>query len=161
MKKPTQMQRVPLAFIDKTGYVTPFNGIYDTTLSGWYLYTEEEVEAARAQQRQLENQRITTERGVVQKHYAIDDVEVENSQYEQTEDDTPGWAKSMFGLENTAPYLQLAKGDNAPPAVKVPTVTVDAMHTPATNVDLTPEQIAELQGEAADPVSLVQQVFGN
>lgn len=160
MKKPTQVQRTPLAFIDKTGFVTPFNGRMDTTLSGWYLYTEEEVQAALNQQRQLENNRIVHEREVIGTHYAIDDVEVENAQLEQTEDDTPEWAKQMFGLENTAPYLQLGKTENAPPQVVTPTVTADVMHQTQTNVDLTPEEIAELQGQATDPVSLMKQVMG-
>lgn len=161
MKKPTQAKRVPLAFIDKTGFVTPFNGRLDTTLSGWYLYTQEEVDAALAQQRTLEQNRITTERGVVDTHYAIDDVEVEQSGYEQTEDDTPDWAQKMFGLENTAPYLQLSKPENAPDPIKTDVVTVDHLHQKPSGVDLTPEQIAELQGTATNPTDIVKQVFGN
>lgn len=161
MKKPTQSQRVPLAFIDKTGYVTPFNGRMDTTLAGWYLYTPEEVDAALAQQRKLEQNRITTEREVIGTHYAIDDVEVEQSGYEQTEDDTPDWAKEMFGLENTAPFLQIGTPENAPAPITTPKVTVDHLHQKQTGVDLTPEQIAELQGKAEDPAALVQKVFGN
>lgn len=158
MKKPTQ-QRVPLAFIDKTGYVTPFNGKLDTTLSGWYLYTKQEVEAALAQQRSLEANRVINEREVVGIHYAIDDVEVENSQVEQTEDDTPEWAKKMFGLENTAPYLQLGNKEQAPQPVVATEVTADNMHNSDRNVDLSAEQIAELQGKAQTTADLVKQVF--
>lgn len=155
-------QRVPLAFIDKTGYVTPFNGRMDTTLSGWYIYTQEELDKALAQQRRLEEKRVVTDREVIGTHYAIDDAAIEEAQYGDVPDDsTPEWAKEVFGVDNTVPFLQLDKGENEPaPAVVAKTATVDDFHVPRDNVDLTQEQIEELQGSATNPADLVKQVLG-
>ena len=155
-------QRVPLAFIDKTGYVTPFNGRMDTTLSGWYIYTQDELDKALAQQRRLEEQRVVTEREVIGTHFAIDDATIEEAQYgDMSDESTPEWAKEIFGAENTVPFLQLDKGEKKPaPAVVMKEVTVDDFHVPRDNVDLTPEQIQELQGAATNPADLVKQVLG-
>ena len=155
-------QRVPLAFIDKTGYVTPFNGRMDTTLSGWYIYTQDELDKALAQQRRLEEQRVVTEREVIGTHFAIDDAMIEEAQYgDMPDESTPEWAKEIFGAENTVPFLQLDKGEKKPaPAVVMKEVTVDDFHVPRDNVDLTPEQIQELQGAATNPADLVKQVLG-
>lgn len=155
-------QRVPLAFVDKTGYVTPFNGRMDTTLSGWYIYTQDELDKALAQQRRLEEQRVVTEREVIGTHFAIDDATIEEAQYgDMPDESTPEWAKEIFGAENTVPFLQLDKKENKPaPAVVMKEVTVDDFHVPRDNVDLTPEQIQELQGAATNPADLVKQVLG-
>lgn len=37
-------QRVPIAFVDLSGYITPYNGRITDGLPGKYLYTKEEVE---------------------------------------------------------------------------------------------------------------------
>lgn len=155
-------QRVPLAFIDKTGYVTPFNGRMDTTLSGWYIYTQDELDKALAQQRRLEDNRVVSEREVIGTHFAIDDSTIEEAQYGDMPDEgTPEWAKDIFGAENTVPFLQLDKGENKPaPAVVMKEAAVDDFHVPRDNVDLTPEQIQELQGAATNPADLVKQVLG-
>lgn len=155
-------QRVPLAFIDKTGYVTPFNGRMDTTLSGWYIYTQDELDKALSQQRRLEEQRVVTEREVIGTHFAIDDATIEEAQYgDMPDESTPEWAKEIFGAENTVPFLQLDKKEHKPaPAVVMKEVTVDDFHVPRDNVDLTPEQIQELQGAATNPADLVKQVLG-
>ena len=155
-------QRVPLAFIDKTGYVTPFNGRMDTTLSGWYIYTQDELDKALAQQRRLEEQRVVTEREVIGTHFAIDDATIEEAQYgDMPDESTPEWAKEIFGAEHTVPFVQLDKGEKKPaPAVVMKEVTVDDFHVPRDNVDLTPEQIQELQGAATNPADLVKQVLG-
>ena len=159
-----QPQKTPIAFVDKTGYVTPFNGRMDTTLSGWYIYSEEDLQAVLAQQRDLENNRVVNDREVIGTHYAIDDVDIENATGETiADDDTPAWAAKIFGKENVAPYLQIGKegGVEAPAAVVTQTVTVDHLHQTSNNVDLTPEEIAELQGGAPNPAALAAQVLGN
>lgn len=160
----TSKQQTPVAFIDKTGYVTPFNGRMDTTLSGWYIYSIEDLKKALEQQRRLEEDRATNEREVVDTHYAIDDVEVDKANGGvQTEDDTPVWAKEMFGADNVVPFLQLEneqKTTRKAKSKKAKVVTADNMHQPPINVDLTPEQIDELQNTARTPADMVQQVLG-
>lgn len=37
-------QRVPIAFVDLSGYITPYNGRITDGMPGKYLYTKEEVE---------------------------------------------------------------------------------------------------------------------
>lgn len=155
-------QKTPLAFIDKTGYVTPFNGRMDTTLSGWYIYTQDELEKALAQQRRLEENRVVNDREVIGTHFAIGDDQIEEANGGvPVNDDTPEWAKDIFGADNTVPFLQLDKGENKPaPAVVTKTATVDDFHVARDNVDLTQEQVEELMGNATDPQDLVKQVLG-
>lgn len=154
--------RIPLAFVDKTGYVTPFNGRIDETLSGWYIYDQKEVDMLLQQQRRLEEQRMVTDRGVIDVRYALSDNEI----HELTEldndddDDTPIWAKDILGLENTAPYLQLANPANAPPTTVIPTATVDHFVESRDNVDLTNEQIAALGDEHMTPKEMLAKTFG-
>lgn len=153
--------RIPLAFVDKTGYVTPFNGRIDETLSGWYIYDQKEVDMLLQQQRRLEEQRMVTDRGVIDVRYALSDNEIHELTDTDNEDDTPMWAKDILGLENTAPYLQLASSANAPPTTVIPTATVDHFVESRDNVDLTNEQIAALGEAHMTPKEMLATTFGS
>lgn len=150
--------QVPIAFVDKTGYVTPFNGRIDETLSGWYIYDKRELDMLLVQQRKLEEQRMVTERGVIDVKYAITDVDIKSVK-EDTDEETPDWAKQILGVENTAPYLQLANSSSTPVKTVIPTAKVDNFIEPATNVDLTAEEIAALGETGATPKQMLGQVF--
>lgn len=153
-------QQVPIAFVDKTGYVTPFNGRIDETLSGWYIYDQRELNMLLVQQRKLEEQRMVTDRGVIDVKYAITDVDIKSVE-QQAEDDTPEWAKQILGVENTAPYLQLAYSDNTPVQQVIPSVKADNFVETVTNVDLTPEEIAALGESNVTPQTMLGQVFSS
>lgn len=150
--------QVPIAFVDKTGYVTPFNGRIDETLSGWYIYDQRELDMLLVQQRRLEDQRLVTERGVIDVRYAVTDTEMVSVK-ENGEDDTPDWAKQILGVENAAPYLQLANSDNAPEPKVIPTAKVDNFVEEATNVNLTLDEIAELGERNVTAEQMLGKVF--
>lgn len=105
---------------------------------------------------------MVTDRGVIDVRYAISDKEIHEltDTDNDNDDDTPTWAKDILGLENTAPYLQLANPDNAPPTTVIPTATVDHFVESRDNVDLTSEQIAELGDEHMTPKEMLAQTFG-
>lgn len=152
-------QKVPCGFVDRTGYVTPFNGRIDSTLDGWYIYDEDKLEKALAQQRKLEERRVTTDRGVVTVDYAIDGAEAaRESGQAPGEEVTPDWAEEIFGAEETVPYLMLDQGSK--PDIQATVVTADNMHQPQENVNLTAEEIEQLQGGARTPAEMVAQVLG-
>lgn len=150
--------QVPIAFVDKTGYVTPFNGRIDETLSGWYIYDKRELDMLLVQQRKLEEQRMVTERGVIDVKYAITDVDIKSVK-EDTDEETPDWAKQILGVENAAPYLQLANSDNAPKPKVIPTAKVDNFVEEATNVNLTLDEIAELGERNVTAEQMLGKVF--
>lgn len=145
---PQQDRRVPLAFIDRTGYVTPFNGILDTTLDGWYIYNPDELQAALLQQRALEEKRVKQEIGIIDVQY-----------YEKAEDDnkkpteeTPDFIKNILGKDKTVPFLQIGSsktggevvdGVDAPVPIVVKTTTADDLHTEPDNENLTEDEIIQ------------------
>lgn len=154
-------QTVPLAFIDRTGYVTPFNGRIDSTLDGWYIYDEDKLNKAIAQQRKLEERRITTDRGVITVDYAIDGADAARESGQSVEESAnPQWAEELFGVDEAVPYLQLANKNVEVHGITATVVTADNMHQPQDNVNLTAEEIEQLQGGARTPAEMVAQVLG-
>lgn len=166
----TQNNRQPIAFIDKTGYVTPWNGIMDHTLSGWYIYDVDDLKKALEQQKRLDEKRVSEDLGAREIKYY--DAELK----ETTEEETPNFAREIFGADNAVPFLQLdrdtiSEGDtpvtqvkvktkkNANPTHVVKTVTVDAMHTIADNRNLTPEEMAEQASKVPTPNEILRGVM--
>lgn len=154
-------QKVPLAFIDRTGYVTPFNGRIDSTLDGWYIYDEDKLNKALAQQRKLEERRVTTDRGVVTVDYAIDGADAARESGQSVEQEAaPQWAEEIFGVEEAVPYLQIGAEQGDKGDITATVVTADHMHQSQENVNLTAEEIDQLQGKARTPAEMVAQVLG-
>lgn len=158
-------QRIPLAFVDKTGFVTPFNGRIDMTLAGWYLYTKEDVDLAKQQQARLENERVTGGLNVSVTQYSISDVEAESvSGRNQLGDDTPEWIYNVLPKDNTAPFLQIGKDGQTQAAeqVVVKPMTAGQFHDSSKpGHNLTPEQLAEVVGNQQSAAKLVADALGN
>lgn len=60
----THAQRTPIAFVDRDGYVTPFNGRIVDNLPGIYLYNQAEVNFYVEEQRRMEIEREEIRRGM-------------------------------------------------------------------------------------------------
>lgn len=157
-------QRIPLAFVDKTGFVTPFNGRIDMTLAGWYLYTKEDVDRAKQQQARLENERVTGGLNVSVTQYSISNAEAESvSGRKLPGDDTPEWIYQVLPQEDTAPFLQIGKDGQTgtPEQVVVKPMTGEQFHDPSkTGHNLTPDQISELVEGQQSAASLVAAALG-
>lgn len=162
---PQQNRKTPIAFIDRTGYVTPFNGILDTTLEGWYIYNENDLKAALAQQRQLEDNRVRNEIGVIDvQYYEKPD---ENEPNDPTSE-TPEFIKNVLGSSNTIPYLQLGNkavggetidGIDQPATTIIKKVTVDDLHVDPDNENLTEEERKQQSDDGLNHNLLVNQVM--
>ena len=134
---PQPNQQVPLAFIDRTGYVTPFNGIMDRTLDGWYIYDEITLKKALEQMRRLEEERVRDEIGIIDVQYSVNEEESESTGIGQ---DAPEFARDIFGVDKVVPFLGMGK--QAP--------ATDSAHrqapeyVPPPPMDLEPGQVPEI-----------------
>lgn len=158
---PQPNQQVPLAFIDRTGYVTPFNGIMDRTLDGWYIYDDVTLKKALEQMRRLEEDRVRDEIGIIDVQYSVNEEDSESTGVGQ---DAPKFAQDIFGIDNAVPFLNMGKQAPAmdlktgqipaivpPPPPPVQTTTVDHLHVAPDNENLSEEEIVEQSGEGLNP----------
>lgn len=152
--------RKPLAFVDKTGFVTPFNGRIDRTLSGWYIYDQAQLDAALDQQRRLEQARVGSSKEVVVVDYSISAVEAEAASGGQAgaQSENPEWATQLLGVKESIPFLNIQ-----PDVVVKPATVVSGpgdLHQDVSGVNLTPEQTTALQETERDPQSMLRHVMG-
>lgn len=167
---PQPNQQIPLAFIDRTGYVTPFNGIMDRTLDGWYIYDDVTLKKALEQMRHLEDSRVRNEIGIINVQYSVNDKDSESTGVGQ---DTPKFAQDIFGIDNAVPFLNMGKQAPAmdlepgqvpvivpPPPPPVQTTTVDYLHVAPDNENLSEEELVEQSGEGVNPNQVAAAIMG-
>lgn len=167
---PQPNQQVPLAFIDRTGYVTPFNGIMDRTLDGWYIYDDVTLKKALEQMRHLEDSRVQNEIGIIDVQYSVNDEDSESTGVGQ---DTPKFAQDIFGVDNAVPFLNMGNQAPAmdlkpgqvpvivpPPPPPVQTTTVDHLHVAPDNENLSEEELVEQAGEGVNPNKVAAAIMG-
>lgn len=167
---PQPNQQVPLAFIDRTGYVTPFNGIMDRTLDGWYIYDDVTLKKALEQMRHLEDSRVQNEIGIIDVQYSVNDEDSESAGVGQ---DTPKFAQDIFGIDNAVPFLNMGNQAPAmdlkpgqvpvivpPPPPPVQTTTVDHLHVAPDNENLSEEELVEQAGEGVNPNQVAAAIMG-
>lgn len=167
---PQPNQQVPLAFIDRTGYVTPFNGIMDRTLDGWYIYDDVTLKKALEQMRRLEEDRVRDEIGIIDVQYSVNEEDSESTGIGQ---DTPEFARDIFGVEKTAPFLNMGKQAPAmdlvpgqlpsiipPPPPPVQTTTVDHLHVIPNNENLSEDEMAAMSEKALNPNQVAAAIMG-
>lgn len=167
---PQPNQQVPLAFIDRTGYVTPFNGIMDRTLDGWYIYDDVTLKKALEQMRRLEEDRVRDEIGIIDVQYSVNEEDSESTGVGQ---DAPKFAQDIFGIDNAVPFLNMGNQAPAmdlktgqipaivpPPPPPVQTTTVDHLHVAPDNENLSEEQIVEQSGEGLNPNQVAAAIMG-
>ena len=183
---PQPNQQVPLAFIDRTGYVTPFNGIMDRTLDGWYIYDDVTLKKALEQMRRLEEERVRDEIGIIDVQYSVNEEESESTGIGQ---DAPEFARDIFGVDKVVPFLGMGKQapatDSAhrqapeyvppppmdlepgqvpeivpPPPPPVQTTTVDHLHVAPDNENLSEDEMAELAEKAPNPNQIAAAIMG-
>ena len=167
---PQPNQQVPLAFIDRTGYVTPFNGIMDRTLDGWYIYDDVTLKKALEQMRHLEDSRVQNEIGIIDVQYSVNDEDSESTGVGQ---DTPKFAQDIFGVDNAVPFLNMGNQAPAmdlkpgqvpvivpPPPPPVQTTTVDHLHVAPDNENLSEEELVEQAGEGVNPNRVAAAIMG-
>lgn len=168
---PQPTQNTPIAFIDRTGYVTPFNGIMDRTLDGWYIYDMTTLEKALAQMKRLEDERVRDEIGVIDVQYSVND---EQPDATGVSDDVPDFARDLFGVEKAVPFLGMGKQQPPmdlkpgeipaivppPPPPPIQTTTVDHLHVATDNENLTNEEMAELAAKTLNPNQAVAAIMG-
>ena len=167
---PQPNQQVPLAFIDRTGYVTPFNGIMDRTLDGWYIYDDVTLKKALEQMRRLEEDRVRDEIGIIDVQYSVNE---EDSEATGIGQDAPGFARDIFGVEKAVPFLNMGKQAPAmdlipgqlpeivpPPPPPVQTTTVDHLHVTPDNENLSEDEMAEMSEKALNPNQVAAAIMG-
>lgn len=168
---PQPNQQVPLAFIDRTGYVTPFNGLMDRTLDGWYIYDTVTLQKALDQMRRLEEDRVRDEIGIIDVQYSVDDEDTETTGIGQ---EAPEFARDIFGIEKAVPFLNMGKQAPAmdlapgelpnivppPPPPPVQTTTVDHLHTTPENENLSEEEMVDLSEQALNPNQVAAAIMG-
>lgn len=167
---PQPNQRVPLAFIDRTGYVTPFNGIMDRTLDGWYIYDDETLKKALEQMRRLEEDRVRDEIGIIDVQYSVNEEDSESTGIGQ---DAPEFARDIFGVDKAEPFLNMGKQAPAmdlepgqipaivpPPPPPVQTTTVDHLHVTPDNENLSEDEMAEMSEKALNPNQVAAAIMG-
>lgn len=167
---PQPNQQVPLAFIDRTGYVTPFNGIMDRTLDGWYIYDDVTLKKALEQMRRLEEDRIRDEIGIIDVQYSVNE---EDSEATDIGQDAPEFARDIFGVEKAVPFLNMGKQAPAmdlvpgqvpeiipPPPPPVQTTTVDHLHVTPDNENLSEDEMAEMSEKALNPNQVAAAIMG-
>ena len=167
---PQPNQQVPLAFIDRTGYVTPFNGIMDRTLDGWYIYDDVTLKKALEQMRRLEEDRVRDEIGIIDVQYSVNEEDSESTGVGQ---DAPKFAQDIFGIDNAVPFLNMGNQAPAmdlktgqipaivpPPPPPVQTTTVDHLHVAPDNENLSEEEIVEQSGEGLNPNQVAAAIMG-
>lgn len=167
---PQPNQQVPLAFIDRTGYVTPFNGIMDRTLDGWYIYDDVTLKKALEQMRRLEEDRVRDEIGIIDVQYSVNEEDSESTGVGQ---DAPKFAQDIFGIDNAVPFLNMGNQAPAmdlktgqipaivpPPPSPVQTTTVDHLHVAPDNENLSEEEIVEQSGEGLNPNQVAAAIMG-
>lgn len=167
---PQPNQQVPLAFIDRTGYVTPFNGIMDRTLDGWYIYDDVTLKKALEQMRRLEEDRVRDEIGIIDVQYSVNE---EDSEATGIGQDAPEFARDIFGVEKAVPFLNMGKQAPAmdlvpgqvpeiipPPPPPVQTTTVDHLHVTPDNENLSEDEMAEMSEKALNPNQVVAAIMG-
>ena len=167
---PQPNQQVPLAFIDRTGYVTPFNGIMDRTLDGWYIYDDVTLKKALEQMRRLEEDRVRDEIGIIDVQYSVNE---EDSEATGIGQDAPEFARDIFGVEKAVPFLNMGKQATAmdlipgqlpeiipPPPPPVQTTTVDHLHVTPDNENLSEDEMAEMSEKALNPNQVAAAIMG-
>lgn len=167
---PQPNQQVPLAFIDRTGYVTPFNGIMDRTLDGWYIYDDVTLKKALEQMRHLEEDRVRDEIGIIDVQYSVNE---EDSEATGIGQDAPEFARDIFGVEKAVPFLNMGKQAPAmdlvpgqvpeivpPPPPPVQTTTVDHLHVTPDNENLSEDEMAEMSEKALNPNQVAAAIMG-
>jgi len=167
---PQPNQQVPLAFIDRTGYVTPFNGIMDRTLDGWYIYDDVKLKKALEQMRRLEEDRVRDEIGIIDVQYSVNE---EDSEATGIGQDAPEFARDIFGVEKAVPFLNMGKQAPAmdltpgqlpeiipPPPPPVQTTTVDHLHVTPDNENLSEDEMAEMSEKALNPNQVAAAIMG-
>ena len=167
---PQPNQQVPLAFIDRTGYVTPFNGIMDRTLDGWYIYDDVTLKKALEQMRRLEEDRVRDEIGIIDVQYSVNE---EDSEATGIGQDAPEFARDIFGVEKAVPFLNMGKQAPAmdltpgqlpeivpPPPPPVQTTTVDHLHVTPDNENLSEDEMAEMSAKALNPNQVAAAIMG-
>ena len=167
---PQPNQQVPLAFIDRTGYVTPFNGIMDRTLDGWYIYDDVTLKKALEQMRRLEEDRVRDEIGIIDVQYSVNE---EDSEATGIGQDAPEFARDIFGVEKAVPFLNMGKQAPAmdltpgqlpeivpPPPPPVQTTTVDHLHVTPDNENLSEDKMAEMSEKALNPNQVAAAIMG-
>lgn len=167
---PQPNQQVPLAFIDRTGYVTPFNGIMDRTLDGWYIYDDVILKKALEQMRRLEEDRVRDEIGIIDVQYSVNE---EDSEATGIGQDAPEFARDIFGVEKAVPFLNMGKQAPAmdltpgqlpeivpPPPPPVQTTTVDHLHVTPDNENLSEDEMAEMSEKALNPNQVAAAIMG-
>lgn len=167
---PQPNQQVPLAFIDRTGYVTPFNGIMDRTLDGWYIYDDVTLKKALEQMRRLEEDRVRDEIGIIDVQYSVNE---EDSEATGIGQDAPEFARDIFGVEKAVPFLNMGKQAPAmdlvpgqvpeiipPPPQPVQTTTVDHLHVTPDNENLSEDEMAEMSEKALNPNQVAAAIMG-
>lgn len=167
---PQPNQQVPLAFIDRTGYVTPFNGIMDRTLDGWYIYDEVTLKKALEQMRRLEEDRVRDEIGIIDVQYSVNE---EDSEATGIGQDAPEFARDIFGVEKAVPFLNMGKQAPAmdlvpgqvpeiipPPPPPVQTTTVDHLHVTPDNENLSEDEMTEMSEKALNPNQVAAAIMG-
>ena len=167
---PRPNQQVPLAFIDRTGYVTPFNGIMDRTLDGWYIYDDVTLKKALEQMRRLEEDRVRDEIGIIDVQYSVNEEDSESTGVGQ---DAPEFAREVFGIDKAVPFLNMGKQAPAmdlepgqvpeiipPPPPPVQTTTVNHLHVAPDNENLSEEEIVELAEGEVNPNQVAAAIMG-
>lgn len=167
---PQPNQQVPLAFIDRTGYVTPFNGIMDRTLDGWYIYDDVTLKKALEQMRRLEEDRVRDEIGIIDVQYSVNE---EDSEATGIGQDAPEFARDIFGVEKAVSFLNMGKQAPAmdlvpgqvpeiipPPPPPVQTTTVDHLHVTPDNENLSEDEMAEMSEKALNPNQVAAAIMG-
>lgn len=167
---PQPNQQVPLAFIDRTGYVTPFNGIMDRTLDGWYIYDDVTLKKALEQMRRLEEDRVRDEIGIIDVQYSVNE---EDSEATGIGQDAPEFARDIFGVEKAVPFLNMGKQAPAmdlvpgqvpeiipPPPPPVQTTTVDHLHVTPDNENLSEDEMAEMSEKSLNPNQVAAAIMG-
>lgn len=167
---PQPNQQVPLAFIDRTGYVTPFNGIMDRTLDGWYIYDDVTLKKALEQMRRLEEDRVRDEIGIIDVQYSVNE---EDSEATGIGQDASEFARDIFGVEKAVPFLNMGKQAPAmdlvpgqvpeiipPPPPPVQTTTVDHLHVTPDNENLSEDEMAEMSEKALNPNQVAAAIMG-
>nr|DAO76325.1 MAG TPA: hypothetical protein [Caudoviricetes sp.] len=167
---PQPNQQVPLAFIDRTGYVTPFNGIMDRTLDGWYIYDDVTLKKALEQMRRLEEDRVRDEIGIIDVQYSVNE---EDSEATGIGQDAPEFARDIFGVEKAVPFLNMGKQAPAmdlvpgqvpeiipPPPPPVQTTTVDHLHVTPDNENLSEDEMTEMSEKALNPNQVAAAIMG-
>lgn len=166
---PQSTQKTPIAFIDRTGYVTPFNGIMDRTLDGWYIYDELTLQKAVEQQQRLTDERVRDEIGIIDVQYSVNDDVTDT----QERENTPEFAKALFGVDKAVPFLNMGKQAPSmdlapgeipvivpPPAPPAQVTTVDHLHVAPDNENLTEEELEDLSERALNPNQVAAAIMG-